>query len=189
MGKMEAEAGIQELQQLSAVYELLSRLWRSEADRQVLELLSEPGMQSAWEKLGGCVPTTIDDALLEELAVDYCQLLVGPTNPISPIQSVWKHQRLQSESAESMQNYFKLIPYFKPAIEIPDHFAVQLQFMAELLSRCTSESDAGMSIADEYFSRHLSWSKEFLVHLRDRANSEFYGSLATLTCSFLHGEQ
>ena len=104
---MELEAA--ERQQLAAVYELLGHLWGREADRSLLQTLAEPTMKTAWEALGGYSPTEIDEALIEELAVDYCQLLVGPKNHVAPIQSVWEDQTLQSQAVSSMKKYLSLI--------------------------------------------------------------------------------
>ena len=64
--------------QLSVVFELLGRLWLREVDLVTLRQLNQPGVRAAFEELGGSVPAEMGPETLEQLAVDYCRLLIGP---------------------------------------------------------------------------------------------------------------
>ena len=67
---------------LSAVYALLSQLWEHEVTLELLEQINEPQLKSSLTKLGAYVPEEVSQAVVDELAIDYCQLLVGPKNHI-----------------------------------------------------------------------------------------------------------
>ena len=176
--------------QLAAVYDLLSRLWIEEVDLDLLKALTTEEMKAGIENLGGKLPEKVDQEMVDELAVDYCQLLIGPQGHISPIQSVWESRSLDSEAASSMRKFIELLPEFEPCGNMPDHIAVQLQFMGEIFNVAAEDNDSELvdQIADKFFKKHLSWSRPFLDAVAEKANTEFYIGLANLTANFLHLE-
>ena len=185
---MITELNFEDYSQLAGVYALLGRLWLEEVDLELLGALAEDDLKMAIEKLGGNVPGEINENTVEELAVDYCQLLIGPGEHVSPVQSVWQNQKLQDEPASSMRKYFECLPGFEPDLNIPDHLGVQLQFMGELFQRAADEEDRELvnEIAIEFFDKHLSWTAPFFAAVSEKAQTDFYRGLANLTANFLN---
>ena len=185
---MNTELTFEDFSQLAGVYALLGRLWLEELDAELLTALAEDDLKEAFENLGGTIPDDINEATVETLAVDYCQLLIGPGEHVSPVQSVWLNQKLQDEPSSSMVNYFTCLPGFEPSVNIPDHIGVQLQFMGELFQRAADEQDQELvnEIAEDFFEKHLSWPAPFFAAVSEKAQTEFYAGLANLTANFLN---
>ncbi len=187
---MNSELTFEDYQQLAAVYDLLSNLWLEEIDLELLNALASIELKTAIKTLGGTIPDKIDEDTVDELAVDYCQLLIGPKNCVSPIQSDWQNQTLAAETAASIKKYFELLPGFEPRSNLSDHIGVQMQFMGELFQRAADAEDKKLvdAIADQFFQEHLSWTAPFLAEVGTRAKTEFYAGLANLTANFLNLE-
>ncbi len=185
---MNSELTFEDFSQLAGVYQLLGRLWLEELDLPLLTALTEDEMKDAIQQLGGTVPEQANEETVEELAVDYCQLLIGPGAHISPVQSVWENQKLQDEPASSMKQYLSYLPGFEPETNIADHIGVQLQFMGELFQRAADSEDRELvtEIAENFFETHLSWTAPFFAAVADKAQTEFYAGLANLTANFLN---
>ncbi len=125
--------------QLTAVCRFLSRMWLREIDPSIWSELQQPPVAAAFAELGGAVPADCEPSTLEILAVDYCQLLIGPKNQISPIQSVWIEGQFQGNPTASMQRYVELVPDYCPPAEILDHLGVQLDFIGSLIGAVDAE--------------------------------------------------
>ncbi len=173
--------------QLSSVYSLLSRLWLREVDLPLLTSLNEPDMREAYENMGGQLPDGISDKAVEELAVDYCQLLIGPKYHISPVQSIWAENKLQGSPASSMNRYFEALPSFDPPSTIVDHIGVQLAFIAELFLQASmaDNPDAFEEIASHFFVDHVAWTTPFFEKIQAQATTDFYKGLADISSEFL----
>lgn len=187
---MDTELTFDDYRQLAAVYDLLGRLWLTEIELELLQALASDELKSAVEHLGGNVPETIDEETVEELAVDYCQVLIGPKDHVSPLQSVWEKQLLQSDAASSMQRFVEYLPGFEPNGSMLDHIGVQMQFMGELFQRAADAEDSDLveNFAEDFFQKHLKWAGPFLAAVAEKAETEFYAGLANLTANFLNLE-
>ena len=95
----------EEAAQRSAIYSLLARLWLREVDQQLAEQLNAPPLRDLFVEAGGVLPSGIGGGALEQLAADYCQLLVGPKNHLPPYQSVWQSGQFCGTPTESMARY------------------------------------------------------------------------------------
>lgn len=164
----------------STVLEFLSQLWLREIDAATLHKLNQPGVRTAFEALGGSVPAEMGGATLERLAIDYCQLLIGPKDHFSPVQSIWEEQQFQGDAAASMIRYFKLLDGYQPPIGIVDHLGVQLDFAAQLLLATETEPSAHALVV-QYATDHLSWCGSLLNQISEKAETDFYCSLANVT--------
>jgi len=174
--------------QLSSVYNLLSQLWSSEVTLEQLQTLNEPDLRGAIEHLGGNVPLDISAETVETLAVDYCQLLIGPKNHLPPVESIWVEGQFQSTTASSVKQYYDLLPGFSPAVTIPDHIGAQLEFMAQLFQHAAMKDnpEAYTETADRFFEKHLGWTNNFLRQVHEKATTDFYQGLARITQFFLN---
>lgn len=176
----------QDFIQLSSVYALLSQLWQSEIDMPTLKALNEPDMRDAYESMGGILPEA-NDQVVEDLAVDYCQLLIGPQNAISPVQSVWEENKFEGRAAVSMRKYFETVPSFHTDENVVDHLGVQLAFMAELFVQASTAEhpETFEDIAAHFIADHIAWTNSFFERIEARAETGFYKGLAKLSRDFL----
>src|SRR5687767_950675 len=72
-------------------YLLLSRLYEREVDHQLWQALLDGELREVGETLGFKLLSTAKpvDEVLEALAVDYCQLFIGPGGHRPAYQSIW----------------------------------------------------------------------------------------------------
>jgi TorA maturation chaperone TorD len=185
-----------ERQSLSAVFDLLAVCWSRELERDELGNLAESELAPFWRALGGWLPpsaASVDADLIEALAVDYCQLLVGPRDQIPPVQSVWAAGSYGSDPSQSMQTFIDALPGFTPCSTIVDHFAVQLQFAARLFSHSREDLDETSrrhfdELANRFFQRHLQWPERFVQLIATEAETPFYQGLAAVTGKLLFSQ-
>jgi TorA maturation chaperone TorD len=136
-----------------------------------------------------------EGAALEELLVDYTRLFLGPVEPRArPYASVWlsgENQVMQASTLDVARLYeeagFGIAPDFP---ELPDHVAVELEFLYLLLFRAqearTSGDDAALARWLELRRRFLDghagrWLGPFLLAMHEGAETPFYEALAELT--------
>ncbi|MCP4194074.1 MAG: hypothetical protein GY768_25985 [Planctomycetaceae bacterium] len=178
----------------SNTYRLLARLWQRELDAKLLEVLQDPSLSESFLAAGGVLPTNDADTV-EQLAIDFCQLFVGPKNHLPPYQSVWESGQLDGEATVSMRQFCEVV-HFEPADPasgmLLDHLGVQLDVMAHIL-QLVAESEGEslehlLDIGRCYAVRHLLWPGELLTASASRATTDFYRCLPTLTRQFLELE-
>jgi TorA maturation chaperone TorD len=117
--------------------------------------------------------------MIEQLAAEYCRLLVGPKGHVSPVESVWADNQFQSKTAASMRRFFELIPDYVPESNLSDHLGVQLDFLGDLIDR--TEAGASDEITKHFVAVHLNWVPGFLDRVEQRDDSKFYSGLASVT--------
>ena len=184
-------AAVDELASLAGTYRLLARLWIREVDDQLLAILLVPPLCDVFTAAGGTLPVNVAPSTLEELAVDYCQLFLGPANHLPPFQSVWQHGQFQSESAKSMQHYVSVAGYETGSLMV-DHLGVQLDVMGRFLDfglESVQHSDDVFDLASTYFAEHLTWVAPLLEAAINRAETDFYRSTIHMTRDFLSSEK
>jgi TorA maturation chaperone TorD len=182
---------LDEAQGLAGTYRLLARLWMHEVDELFLRELQRNPLRESFEAAGGFVPDQVDDPTLEELAIDYCQLFIGPKYHVPPFQSVWQSQRLNGEPVKSMSQFIDIVGYDNG--ELPDgilldHFAVQFDVMGHILQQFALNPGATESlneISHGFRIAHLDWTKRLLETAQEKATTEFYRSAIRLTQDFL----
>jgi TorA maturation chaperone TorD len=144
--------------------------------------------------------------LLENLAVDYAYLFIGPGKHISPHESV-HHQK---EGVQSGQLWGELTAEVKRIIEssgleykseftgMPDHISVELEFMQHVVQRemqawkADDDEAARLCLKNEkeFVDEHLfCWIPEFCEKVIEAAESPFYREMARLTRSFIEFEK
>ncbi len=170
--------------QLAEIVDLLGRLWLYEVSLETLTAMQAGEFRSLYEEMGGFVPRSIDSAVVEELAIEYCELLVGPKGHVSPIQSVWVDHQFQSETAVSMQRFFELIPGYQAESNLVDHIGVQLDFLSVILRQ--SDEDGANEVARHFAKTHLQWTLSFFDKVEAQTNSGFYLGLAKVSRKLIH---
>lgn len=182
------------LQELGIVAMLLGDIWKQEVDAELLVQLRGESCAAALQQVGADL-AELDgqrDHVLELLAIDYCQLLVGPADAHSPVQSVWNENRYHGEAFASCQKFYDLLDDRTDAEisvhqAMADHFGLQLHFLGRVLCQMaeTSATDAAGDLARTFFQLHVSWIPKLLIRVQDSAESRFYKTMARTTIDFL----
>lgn len=183
----------------AAVFRLLARLWAQEISRDLAEQLSRPPVAPVLQQLGDfSIRTPVGDDDLQQWAVDFCQLFIGPRDHLLPYQSVWDEGRLAGDAASSMRTFFDVLGYQSPWDRklMDDHLAVQLDVMGHLLEQAASQQVATdedrrwlVDLLIAYVKLHLTWPDRLLDRVARRAATPLYQSLAAMTATFLQQER
>lgn len=135
----------------------------------------------------------------EKLLLDYARLFLGPNAILAkPYGSIWLegNNTVMGESTMAVQELyreggFEISEDFR---EVPDHIAVELEFLYLLIyreseARRDGRPDAAQAMVDlrrRFVDRHLgAWVKPFAAAVKAGAQCRFYRELAGLTESFV----
>ena len=182
----------EDLEGLAGFYRLLSRLWVAEIDEMWFEVLSEGSLAEAAEDLGLRLEGPPAE-VIEQLAIEYCQLMIGPQGHVPPHQSVWSEGQFQGNPVVSMQQYLDVVGEQIDST-MRDHLGVQLGVMGMVVDELSSslEDDTRrndlMEMARSFFGDHVAWIEQFLVRAGESTESKFYGRLIAVTREFLAEE-
>jgi TorA maturation chaperone TorD len=142
------------------------------------------------------------DFNIDHIRLDYARLFLGPfAVPAAPYGSVYlegKRQLMGNSTLDVLERYrlagLKISSDFN---ELPDHIAVELEFMSFLIFKAiesSGNSDA-VKMIDFYESQksflkdHLgAWAFEFAAAVEKNAATEFYQNLAQATKAFLKND-
>lgn len=201
---------LQELNKNRAgLYSFLSRIYRQEMDKELLENMksSKPlniddaEMACACNKLRKILERgPINEEYVENLEADYASLFLGIGRyPVHPYESVYlsEDRVIMGESRDDvLRMYFReglqKVDSFK---EPEDHIAVELEFMAflcgqlqEALSRGTKDTGQRLiEVQKDFFEKHLkSWVPEFCDDIVMHASQyDFYQAMANITKRYI----
>ena len=140
---------------------------------------------------------------LQTLLVDYTRLFIGPVEPRArPYGSVWlerEDQLMQASTMDVLDAYraggFEVAEDFR---ELPDHVAVELEFLYVLIFRENAARRDGRpadlleadALRRGFLGRHLGrWVGPFAQACQAGAECGFYRELAELTRRFVALEQ
>jgi TorA maturation chaperone TorD len=138
----------------------------------------------------------------ETLLVDYTRLFLGPVAPLAkPYGSSWQdgQQTLMRESSMEVQELyaqggFEVDDDFH---DLPDHVAVELEFLYLLIFRETQATAGGdvdamsamSALRRQFLAEHVGvWIGPFTTAMHDGAETAFYRELAGLTARFVAEE-
>jgi TorA maturation chaperone TorD len=190
----------------SRVYGLLAKVFRAEPGEELLARLRDPSTTQSLSELGLFLgPGFHDpplDQLVEDLAVEYTQLFVGPGPHLSPHESVHcesgevRDGELWGPQTVKVKAFIEAagLSYADSFHEMPDHLSVELEFMAKLTAHEAERWQAGdeenalgsLRIQRRFFDEHVNqWVPRFCQKILDRNESEFYGKMAELTRAVL----
>ncbi len=168
---------------------LLGNCWLNEMTHETLSALGESTsaeLKDALRKLEWKIPgpgsSEAREEVIEELAIDYCQLLVGPKGHLSPVESVWVSDQFQSETVSAMKAFFDLLPGYQPPISLQDHIGVQLDYAGNLLIAAGNSGEpAAFEPLAAFCGSRLTWIDGLLDGVRSRAKTDFYRGLSVAT--------
>jgi len=191
------------------IYGLLALIYNREVTQELLCQVKDPRFLGVFADLGieGIEASlqNSEEKLIEDLAVEYARLFLGPGKHISPHESI-HHQREDGDwgtlwGADTVEvkkfieaTGLKYEPDYKG---MPDHVSVEFEFMAELIRRekqAWDENDEAvvkncMNVQKRFLEEHLiQWIPNFCEKVSQQAELPFYKAVAELTRSFIEFE-
>lgn len=179
------ESENEELFSRVGLYEFYSKVFLREFSLEQLKLFHCEPWNSTFSELGISLPVATEDSV-EDLAVDYCQIFIGPKEHVPPIQSVWQSGQLQSSISESMNSYLEFVTPTEET-SIKDHFGVQLEIMSMIL-RASIENEHLRIEAEQFLEQHLRWSIPMIHRAAEKAETKFYQSVLSSALKFIEME-
>lgn len=139
---------------------------------------------------------------LQTLLVDYTVLFIGPAQPRAmPYASFWltDDQSMRHEATMTVLDFYEQggFDVSEDLHELPDHVAVELEFLYQLMFAQTQAQLGGnadsMAAADalqrRFIGEHLGgWISTFAAAVKSGAGTAFYRELADLTARFVRME-
>jgi TorA maturation chaperone TorD len=192
--------------QRSNIYGLLASVYRQEVTADLLHQVKDPQFLGVLSDLGVQLRSDFlqkpEEELLDDLAVEYAGLFLGPGGHISPHESV-HHQRgdghsglLWGESTAEVKKFIEStgLSYDSEYTGLPDHISVELEFMQQLTLReeeAWKEEDKDgatncLKIEKKFLEEHLiRWIPIFCEKVIELAELPFYREMAALTKNFI----
>lgn len=192
-------------QQVGHLYGFLASLYRAELTQQQLDALRQPEMAAMLTAAGidlqGAFWTQSDEQLLEELAVEYTALFLGPGGHISPHESVQivEHGGYWGDATTAVRRFITEtgIEYDSDYNGIPDHISVELEFLGELARReglawereDTAAAGNCLAYQRDFLDEHLGqWVEKFCTRVAETAELSLYRDVAQVTAEFVRSE-
>ncbi len=192
----------------SDIYGLLATVYGQEITPDLLGQIKTPQFLGALsvldvEGLDGLMQKP-EAELLEDLAVEYTHLFLGPGKHISPHESV-HHQRedgqwgkLWGASTVEVKRFIEAtgLSYNEEFKGMPDHISVEFEFMQQLTLREEKawKEDSGQAracrqVEKRFIEEHLiCWVPSICEKVIVETESPFYRAIAALTRSFIELE-
>ncbi len=193
----------------SNIYGLLATIYGQEITSDLLGQIKAPQFLGALsvleiEGIDGLMQKP-EAELLEDLAVEYTRLFLGPGKHISPHESV-HHQRedgqwgkLWGKSTVEVKKFIEAtgLSYTDDYKGLPDHISVEFEFMQQLIlaeEQAWMDEDRDKAVAcrqveKKFIEEHLiNWIPNFCEKVVQEAELPFYKAVATLTRSFIEFE-
>lgn len=191
------------------VYGLLADVFREEPSEAFLSKLREPefsgALQSLDISLDGVFEESSHKQLVEDLAVEFTRLFIGPGSHISPHESMHREARIgEKQSLWSAQTVE--VKKFMAAAGLkvddtfsgmPDHLSAEFEFMRELLlieaeAWANEDHELGaniLKIEKRFYEEHLSqWVSTFCDRVIDETGHPFYKQFSEVTKGFIDFE-
>lgn len=186
----------------SYYYGFLSIVYLQEPTREFIKSLRESNILDVLNKSDLCFDRTINndvsDKHLNDLALEYTRLFIGPGKHIVPYESVYRDNEdaLWSETTVEVKNFIELsgLEYSNSWSGLPDHIGVELELMQRLTCH---EKEAWTSDDKEtairclefekrFIDEHLSqWVPIFCNKVKEETRTAFYREIAELTRQFI----
>ncbi len=196
--------------QRSNVYGLLATVYGQEVTLEFLRRIKDPQFMGVLSDMGLELERDFFEKpeleLIEDLAVEYAALFLGPGKHISPHESV-HHKRsdgdwgkLWGKSTVEVKKFIESagLDYKEAYTGLPDHISVEFEFMQQVTLReeqALSENDQEgalycLKMEKKFIEEHLiRWVPAFCEKIISRAELPFYREMAALTIKFIEFEK
>jgi TorA maturation chaperone TorD len=205
MSNLDVQENAEEAKIRSNIYGFLASMFREEITAERLRQINAPVIKEALSEMGlqyDIFSQKDQDELLEDLAVEYARLFLGPDKHISPHESI-HHQRDDGDwgahwggSTVEVKKFIETagLEYKQEYSGMPDHISVELEFMQEAAWReaqAMEEKDWEgalycQKMEKKFICDHLiKWIPDFCDKIISQAEISFYGDLAGVTKNFI----
>ena len=196
----------EQAQQRSSIYGFLARVYRKELTSEMLAQIKAPRFKEVLSdlevKLGDEFFSVSDKELIENLAIEYTRLFLGPGRHISPHESV-QYERddgdwgsLWGASTVEVKKFVESLglKYKESDTSIPDHISVELELMQKIIEKekqawgMKNVKDAlhYLKIEKMFMEDHLGkWVPQFCDKIINEAEMSFYSEMAKITAKFV----
>lgn len=189
----------------SQVYGLLTTVFRAEPTEAFICDLKGPRFAGAFSDLGVDLGekfrTAPEDVLLEELALEFTRLFLGPGEHISAHESIYTEidgevGGLWGAKTVEVKKFIETtgLDYESRFTGLPDHISVELEFMGKLVeweaAKWPDEDSESakycLAVQKKFAEEHLlKWAPKFCSDVIEKATMPFYREMAKVTRDFL----
>ena len=192
-----------ELESRQGLYRFFGRLLSREINQQLLDELRTPAFAAAMTGLGIRLDelTHDDDSILEQLAIEFTRLFLGPGKHVSPHESVQIGQNgiLNDATTVQVSRFIEVAGYqFKTdSKRYPDHICSEFEFMEALIGKQAEaladgdleETETSQMLQDEFIQRHLvHWVPQFCDEIEQSAKLPLYKAVGRAVSAFIKME-
>jgi TorA maturation chaperone TorD len=188
------------------LYGFLATLFRAPLNAASLRGIRSPSfldaLATAGVDLNHSFTRQAEEPLVATLAIDFTQLFHGPRGHIAPYESVQTGidgGELNGSAAAKVAAFLEGagLTVDREARQLPDHISIELEVMADLARREAKgwEADDGPAVRTclhqqrDFLVSHLGrWGPEFCRKVQDKAQTAFYGQIASLLGDLLDSE-
>jgi TorA maturation chaperone TorD len=169
------------LEERSSIYQLLASVYLREPDGKLTELFAKAGLDPK--------------VALDDLAVEYTRLFIGPGKHIAPYESVHRPGdtgMLWGESTAAVKRFIEAsgLKYKSTFTEMPDHIGAEFEFMQKLIALEAEGDKKSRQIQKKFFEEHLlRWVPNFCRKVKEEARLDFYKEAAEMTEEFMIKEK
>lgn len=204
--RFESEDMIKTAKQRSNIYGLLAVIFSAEVKKPLLQHMKNPEfisvLSSMGTELGDDFLNRPEDDLIEDLAIEYTRLFLGPGKHISPHESM-HHERHDGDwgsfwgaDTVAVKQFIEAsgLKYNPGYTGMPDHISVELELMQqaavrEVQAREVNDSEGVLYCLDiqkKFAEEHLlQWIPVFCDKIISEAEMPFYREIAKLTKYFM----
>ncbi len=181
---------------------MLSLVYLHEPAEEFINILTGRDIEQALNEVGIDLDLQINgessDKLLDDLAVEYTRLFLGPGKHISPYESVWHkdYGMLWGKTTSEVKAFIESLglKYSTGWSGLPDHIGVELELLQKLTGR---EKEAWehkeektayqcVEIEKRFIDEHIiQWIPEFCQKVIEESSFNFYRQMALLTQQFI----
>ncbi|MFH1783411.1 MAG: molecular chaperone TorD family protein [bacterium] len=189
-------------QKRACIYDLLSTVYGKEPSQEFLENFRKSDFSGILEglgiKLGEHFKKKPLKELVDELAVEYTQLFLGPGTHIYPYESAYCNEKgiLFSKTALKIKRLIESsgLRYDAAFYENFDHISVELEFMEKITNeeaKAWKKEDKKkilklLEFQRSFVSEHLvKWVPQFCENVINQADLSFYREMAKLTREYV----
>lgn len=188
------------------LYGFLATIFREELTAELLGRIKSEAFRKALDEAGVELDAEFlerpEAELLEELAIEYTLLFLGPGGHISPHESVHVAGGggLWGEATVEVKKFIEYagFAYDEDYHGLPDHISVELDFMADVAGQEAAAWEEGdveaaancLEFEDRFMNDHIGkWVFAFCRKVTERAEHPFYRRMARLAADFLEAEK
>lgn len=195
---------------VAGMYGFLATFFAREISLEQLEMLRSPEFQTLLKSLdvdlGEEFFNRDKTLLIEDLAVEFATLFIGPGDFISPHESVHRQRddgdygRLWGADTVAVKKFIEAtgLSYRPEFGGMPDHIGAEFEFIQKIEEHMDAALTDGhleivenlKSVKSRFLTEHLlAWGPELMDKIIQKANLSFYREIASLAKNFLLQER